>query len=145
MPMAQDKCHSNGHSPNVRNRTWDSPLPLPVIYCLGSFSSNRNPRYKTFGLGLQVRYYWVSPTGLGPWPVPQKLKVLFVLENFEIISCSFCFGDLLIIFVAHESNEILKLPVGSTFFPNLIARHTLFWKYSVCPFLFRSLASKIPC
>ena len=28
MPAAQDKCSSNGHSPNVRNRTWDSPLPL---------------------------------------------------------------------------------------------------------------------
>ena len=26
MPVAQDKCPSNGHSPNVRNRTWDSPL-----------------------------------------------------------------------------------------------------------------------
>ena len=31
MPMAQDKCPSNGHSPNVRNRTWDSPLPLQGI------------------------------------------------------------------------------------------------------------------
>ena len=30
MPAAQDKCPSNGHSPNVRNRTWDSPLPLTV-------------------------------------------------------------------------------------------------------------------
>ena len=28
MPVAQDKCPSNGHSPNVRNRTWDSPLPF---------------------------------------------------------------------------------------------------------------------
>ena len=28
MPAAQDKCPSNGHSPNVRNRTWGSPLPL---------------------------------------------------------------------------------------------------------------------
>ena len=27
MPAAQDKCPSNGHSSNVRNRTWDSPLP----------------------------------------------------------------------------------------------------------------------
>ena len=30
MPMAQDKCPSNGHSPNVRNRIWDSPLPFSV-------------------------------------------------------------------------------------------------------------------
>ena len=28
MPAAQDKCPSNGHSPNVRSRTWDSPLPF---------------------------------------------------------------------------------------------------------------------
>ena len=28
MPAAQDKCPSNGHSPNVRNRIWDSPLPF---------------------------------------------------------------------------------------------------------------------
>ena len=28
MPAAQDKCPSNGHTPNVRNRTRDSPLPL---------------------------------------------------------------------------------------------------------------------
>ena len=28
MPAAQDKCLSNGHSPNVLNRTWDSSLPL---------------------------------------------------------------------------------------------------------------------
>ena len=28
MPAAQDKCPSNGHSPNVRNRTWNSPLPF---------------------------------------------------------------------------------------------------------------------
>ena len=34
MPADQDKCPSNGHSPNVRNRTWDSPLPLPLIYDL---------------------------------------------------------------------------------------------------------------
>ena len=27
MPAAQGKCPSNWHSPNVRNRTWDSPLP----------------------------------------------------------------------------------------------------------------------
>ena len=27
MPAAQDKCLSNGHSPNVRSRTRDSPLP----------------------------------------------------------------------------------------------------------------------
>ena len=26
MPTAQDKCPSKGHSPKVRNRTWDSPL-----------------------------------------------------------------------------------------------------------------------
>ena len=34
MPAAQDKCLSNGHPPppNVRNRTRDSPLPLPFIY-----------------------------------------------------------------------------------------------------------------
>ena len=32
MPAAQDKCPSNGHSPNVRNRTWDSPLPLPLPF-----------------------------------------------------------------------------------------------------------------
>ena len=30
MPAAEDKCPSNGHSPNVRNRTRDSPLPLPL-------------------------------------------------------------------------------------------------------------------
>ena len=28
MPMAQDKRPSNGHSPNVRNRTRDSPLSV---------------------------------------------------------------------------------------------------------------------
>ena len=28
MPAAQDKCPSNGFSPNVLNRTWDSPLPV---------------------------------------------------------------------------------------------------------------------
>ena len=28
---------SNGHSPNVRNRTWDSPLPLPYILFKDSF------------------------------------------------------------------------------------------------------------
>ena len=28
MTAAQGKCPSNGHSPNVRNRTWDSPLPF---------------------------------------------------------------------------------------------------------------------
>ena len=32
MPAAQDKCPSNGHSPNVRNRTWDSPLPSLYQY-----------------------------------------------------------------------------------------------------------------
>ena len=32
MPAAQDKCPSNGHSPNVRNRTWDSPLPFFISY-----------------------------------------------------------------------------------------------------------------
>ena len=32
MLMAQDKCPSNGHSPNVRNRTWDSPLPFLTNY-----------------------------------------------------------------------------------------------------------------
>ena len=26
MPTAQDKCPSNGHSPNVRNRAWNSPF-----------------------------------------------------------------------------------------------------------------------
>ena len=26
---AQDKCPSSGHSPNIGNRAWDSPLPLP--------------------------------------------------------------------------------------------------------------------
>ena len=31
MPMAQDKCHSNRHSPNVRNRTRDSPLPFVIM------------------------------------------------------------------------------------------------------------------
>ena len=31
MPAAQDKCPSDGHSPNVRNRAWDSPLPLPLF------------------------------------------------------------------------------------------------------------------
>ena len=31
MPAAQDKCPSNGHSPNVRNRTWDSPLPITTL------------------------------------------------------------------------------------------------------------------
>ena len=30
MPAAQDKCPCQGHSPNVRNRTWDSNLPLPL-------------------------------------------------------------------------------------------------------------------
>ena len=33
MPAAQDKCPSNGHSPIIRNRTWDSPLPLPFNVC----------------------------------------------------------------------------------------------------------------
>ena len=28
MPAAHDKCPSNGHSPNVRNRTWDSSSTL---------------------------------------------------------------------------------------------------------------------
>ena len=28
MPAAQDKCPSNGHSPNIRNPTWDSLLRL---------------------------------------------------------------------------------------------------------------------
>ena len=31
MPAAQDKCLSNGHSPNVRNRTRDLPLPTLLI------------------------------------------------------------------------------------------------------------------
>ena len=31
MPADQDKCLSNGHSPNVRNRTRDSPL---LYYCV---------------------------------------------------------------------------------------------------------------
>ena len=31
MPAAQDKCPSNGHFPNVRNRTWDLLLPLPTV------------------------------------------------------------------------------------------------------------------
>ena len=31
MPAAQDKCPSNVHSHNVRNRTWDSPLPFICI------------------------------------------------------------------------------------------------------------------
>ena len=26
MPAAQDRCPSNGHSTNVRNRAWDSPF-----------------------------------------------------------------------------------------------------------------------
>ena len=30
MPAAQDKYPSNEHSPNVRNRTWDSPLPFKL-------------------------------------------------------------------------------------------------------------------
>ena len=37
MPAAQDKCPSNGHSPNVRNHTWDSPFisicPAVLIPC----------------------------------------------------------------------------------------------------------------
>ena len=31
MSAAQDKCPSNGHSPNVRNRTWDSPLAFLLL------------------------------------------------------------------------------------------------------------------
>ena len=31
IPAAQDKCPSNGHSPNVRNHTGDSPLPSPFL------------------------------------------------------------------------------------------------------------------
>ena len=39
MTAAQDKCPSNGHSPNVWNRTWDSPLPF---YAHGASAGNAN-------------------------------------------------------------------------------------------------------
>ena len=48
MPAAQDKCPSNGHSPNVRNRTRDSPLPFlyckSLLYCI--YYCNMFPKRK---------------------------------------------------------------------------------------------------
>ena len=43
MPTAQDKCPSNGHSPNVQARTWDSYLPCYFI----RNKSVRNMRLKS--------------------------------------------------------------------------------------------------
>ena len=45
MPTAQDKCPSNGHSPNVRNRAWDSPLPF-LPYCCITRYFYKEPLYK---------------------------------------------------------------------------------------------------
>ena len=42
MTAAQDKCPSNGHSPNVRNRTWYSPIPIYNSVCLGVSTSEKS-------------------------------------------------------------------------------------------------------
>ena len=46
MPAAQDKCLSNGHSPNVRNRTRDSPLPLISVDEVEVLELRALPRYE---------------------------------------------------------------------------------------------------
>ena len=47
LPTARDKCPSNGHSPNVRNRTWDSPLPLyPYNFDLHTHTPSRKMLFR---------------------------------------------------------------------------------------------------
>ena len=48
MPATQYKCPSNGHSPNVRDRTWDSSLLLFQKSMYGLDISNLN----AFDIGI---------------------------------------------------------------------------------------------
>ena len=85
--------------------------------------------------GCQGRNYELTHGGLDPALFSRKVKVPFILENLETVSCSIV-GNLQVTFVANDGIETLKLPVRFLLFLNLInmiSRYILFRKCFVCP------------
>ena len=78
MPAAQDKCPSNRHSPYVRNRTWDSPLPYSIVdKILNVMAPIKLLNRKEIGISMKP---WLTKVFLKFIDKRDKLHKFFITE-----------------------------------------------------------------